>query len=34
MWSNLGWNGIEASAIGRLLKENTRDERRGGLTSI
>lgn len=28
MWSNLGWNGIEASAIGRLLEENTRDERR------
>jgi hypothetical protein len=26
MWSNLGWNGIEASVIRRLLKENTRDE--------
>lgn len=25
MWSNLGWNGLEASLIGKLLKENTRD---------
>lgn len=28
MWSNLGRNGLEASVIGRLLKENTRDEGR------
>lgn len=24
MWSNLGWNGLEASMIGRFLKENAR----------
>lgn len=28
MWSTIGWNGIEASVIGRLLKDNTRDEGR------